>query len=556
MKERAVALCRISSVDQESGHSLDAQEISVRKMAEELDVEIIKLWRITQSSKAGSNLTRKDLAEIKDYCKRDKKVKYLLLDRVSRLMREVEFMMVYAFELKQLGVKIIYCDPSQRNLNADNQVSLLMKFMEGYKAEQENTERRQTVVARMQARYAAGFYLSHPHQGYMKSDIPGLHIPDPIRFKPLQDTCKHIIYDGWSVNQAVKWLNDSGYRTKAGKKMTLDHFIDLFMDRYYCGFVSIKSDGWPKDVRGVHEPMLSVREHATLVAVMTKRNPRLRQQHNPDFPLSNILRHEECVGQGGYEKFTGVNFNRGKRPSGSQRPIKKVYDCRDCRRRVPRDVVHANLTMHLTSLQLVPDKDKFREALIKVWKMQRGSVAERLRVLEVKKQTIEQKMLELTNAYASSTASETIKANLEKLIAAQEAELKATEADIVTTQNVELESESFVDFAMQYVATLPENWWSLSHENRVRGEQILFNGKIYANNSAFVRTPELSSIYRLGINKKDLGKVSLSNMVELPGTAPGSAGLSWLVVYRLSPFYKLSVRISKRTNIPNEQSWS
>lgn len=129
MKERAVALCRISSVDQESGHSLDAQEVSVRKMADELDVEIVKLWRITQSSKAGSNLTRKDLAEIKDYCKRDKKVKYLLLDRVSRLMREVEFMMVYAFELKQLGVKIIYCDPSQRNLNADNQVSLLMKFM-------------------------------------------------------------------------------------------------------------------------------------------------------------------------------------------------------------------------------------------------------------------------------------------------------------------------------------------------------------------------------------------------------------------------------------------
>lgn len=79
---------------------------------------------------------------------------------------------------------------------------------------------------------------------------------------------------------------------------------------------------------------------------------------------------------------------------------------------------------------------------------------------------------------------------------------------------------------MQYAYNLPKNWWSLSHESRKRGEQILFNGKIYADNAANVRTPELSSIYRLGINEKDLGKVSLVNMVELAGIAPASEGLS------------------------------
>jgi DNA invertase Pin-like site-specific DNA recombinase len=526
MKHQAIVLNRISSKDQLAGHSLEAQLKNAKDKARELDVEIVQVWSGVLSSNKGKNLGRKDLEEMLALCKKNKRIKYLLVDMVNRLMREMKVMVYYMVRFEELGVKIVFCDPSQQHLNSDDQMAQLMVVIEGFKAEADNKSRGETSVSRMKSRVELGYYPTHPHQGYMKSDKPGWHIPDPVRFKPLQDACKHIIYDGWSVNQAVKWLNDSGYRTRAGRKMTLDHFIDLFMDRYYCGFVSIKSDGWPKDVRGVHEPMLSVREHTTLVAVMTKRNPRLRLQHNPDFPLSNILRHEECVGQGGFEKFTGVNFNRGKRPNGSQRPIKQVYDCRDCRKRVPRDTVHANLTTHLASLQLVPDKDKFRQALIKVWKMQRGSVSERLRVLEIKKQTIEQKMLELTEAYASSTASETIKTNLEKLIAVQEAELKATETDIVTTQNVDLESEDFVDFAMQYVAALPENWWSLSHENRVRGEQILFNGKIYANNSAIVRTPELSSIYRLGVNKKDLGKVSLSNMVELAGTAPASVGLS------------------------------
>src|SRR6185312_15534171 len=40
---------------------------------------------------------------------------------------------------------------------------------------------------------------------------------------------------------------------------------------------------------------------------------------------------------------------------------------------------------------------------------------------------------------------------------------------------------------------------------------------------------------------------------ELAGTAPASAGLSWLVVYRLSPFWVLKQRVSKRTNNPLPQ---
>jgi len=51
-----------------------------------------------------------------------------------------------------------------------------------------------------------------------------------------------------------------------------------------------------------------------------------------------------------------------------------------------------------------------------------------------------------------------------------------------------------------------------------------------------VYTPELSYIYTLQTNKKDLDEVNFSNMVELPDTASGSAGLSWLCFYRRSPF--------------------
>lgn len=524
MKPQAIALRRISSLSQADGHSLDAQESSTERMARDMGLEIVKAWRIVQTSNRGKNFGRKDMEEMLALCKRNRKIKYLLIDFVNRLMREAEVLIYYKVLFNQLGVQLIFCDPKQHNLNSGDQYSKLMLYLEAFTAEQDNENRAGTTISRMKARIEQGYYLTHPHQGYMKSDTPGIHIPDPIRFKPLQDACKHIIYDGWSVSQTVKWLNDGGYRTRGGKKMDLNHFIELFEDAYYCGIITIKSEGWPKNIRGLHQPMLSQREHKILATIMAKRNPRTRKKHNPDFPMANILRHEECLNTGKYEKFAGVNHNRGKR-NGKQRPLRPVYDCRDCRTRLSRDLVHANFTQHLASLQLLPDEQRFIQALIKVWKLQRGSVTERLRTLEVRKESLEHKMQETTATYAQESDL-LIKTNLKKLITGYGEELESLEKDIISTRDVELESEDFVKFAVEYMSNLAKNWWALSYENRKRGEQILFNGKIYANNSAIVHTPELSTIYRLGTNKKDLEKVSLANMVELAGTAPASVGLS------------------------------
>lgn len=520
MKPQAIALRRISSLKQAEGHSLDAQESSTEKMAREMDLEIVKAWRIIQTSNRGKNFGRKDMEEMLAFCKKHRRVKYLLIEFVNRLMREAEVLVYYKVLFNQMGVQLIFCDPGQHNLNSGDQYAKLMFYIEAFSAEQDNDHRTGATVSKMKARIEQGYYLSHPHQGYIKSDIPGIHIPDPKRFKPLQDACKHIVYDGWSVSQAVKWLNDGGYRTRGGNKMDLNHFIKLFEDQFYCGIINIQRDGWPKGVRGLHQPMLSQREHKILVAIMTKRNPRLRMKHNPDFPMANILRHEECLNIGKYEKFAGVNHNRGKR-NGKQRPLRPVYDCRDCRVRLSRDLVHANFTQHLASLQLLPDEQRFIQALIKVWKMQRGSVTERLRALEARKQSLEQKIQETTAVYALEDDL-LIKGNLKKLISGYGEELELLEKDIICTRDVELESEDFVKFAVEYMLNLSKNWWDLSYENRKRGEQILFNGKIYANNSATVHTPELSTIYRLGTNKKDLEKVSLANMVEMAGIAPAS----------------------------------
>jgi DNA invertase Pin-like site-specific DNA recombinase len=528
MKMTGIALHRISSAKQQDGHSIEAQELSTRQMAESMGIEIVESWSITQSSKAGKNASRKDLIQILKFLKSNKDVKYFFIDRVDRLMREMKQMVAYIVQLDELGVKLIFCDDSQRYLNSDNQMNQLLLIIEGFRAEQDNKGRTDTTTARMISRYKEGYYLSHPRPGYKASSIPGLHEPDEPRFSLLQKGSRFIIYDQYTVPQAVRWMNDNGYRTIGGNKLDVNKFINFISKRYYCGIIEVIKDGplsGVKNVKGNHINMFSKREHELLLGIISKRNPRIRRQHNPEFPLGNILRHEECLDGGGYEKFTGYYHDKGKRPNGSQRNRKPVYACRDCRKRISRNKVHQSFTEFLDSLEFIPNTSHFRKALLKVWKQQRGTVQQRANALVNQKEILEHTIIETAKTYSQESEGATKNA-LSLLLKDYDIQHKDLLAEIASTNDIELESEEFLKFAFDFVDKIKSKWWDLMWDDQKRGEQILFNGKIYANNSANVHTPSLSTIYRLGTNKKALSDVDNAHLVELQGTAPWSAGLS------------------------------
>jgi hypothetical protein len=524
MKDEAIALRRISSYKQSEGHSLEAQQLSTEKMAEQLGVRIIRSWDLIQTSNKGKNFGRKDMEEMFRFCKQTPNVKYLLIDFVNRLMREVEIMIYYKVRFNQIGVQLQFCDPAQHQLNTGDQYAQLMLYLEGYKAEQDNDARRQTSISRMKTRYEAGYYLSHPHAGFMKSGVAGLHIPDPERFELLRKGSRLIIYDQRTPEQAVHWMNDNGYRTVGGKRLDVGHYAEFIVDTYYYGKIYVKSDGWPKDVDGLHTPMFSKREHDLLVAAITKRNPHIRQKHNPEFPMSNTLRHTECEGAGGYEKFTGHFRNPGKRPSGRQRAKEPVYDCRDCRKRLARKKTHQAFSSYLNSLEFLPSQEKFRRALVKVWKSQRGSMQQRLNALNANRGHLEQDMRKTAANYGREPEG-AAKNALRLLLEDYDKRLKQLDLELISARNTEMESEDFVKFAFDFAASMRDRWLSLSPENMKRGEQVLFNGKIYMDNSANVHPSKLSSIYRLGTNKKALENASNAFVEELAGTAPASDGL-------------------------------
>ena len=77
---KAIALCRVSSDEQLKNNSLARQNKSVHEMANKIGAVIPPeyIWSGSVSSKVGKNMKRKDLNEIYEVCRRDKKTKYII----------------------------------------------------------------------------------------------------------------------------------------------------------------------------------------------------------------------------------------------------------------------------------------------------------------------------------------------------------------------------------------------------------------------------------------------------------------------------------------------
>lgn len=527
MKDQAVALVRISDPKQSDGHSLEAQEQSVKSVASELELELANIWSIQRSSKRGRNFKRTDLEEIYRFCQRNPRVKYFLIDFVNRLMREVEMLIYYKVRFNQIGVRLYFCDPGQRHLNSGDQYAKLMLFIEGFKAETDNDSRTDTTIARMKARYKAGYYISHPHAGYMKSDVAGIHIKDPERFELLQKASRLIIYEQYTPEQAVKWMNDHGYKTRGDKRMDVSHYIEFMIDRYYCGIIDIRKEGPLSDIKnvnGLHEPMFSKREHERLVTILKKRNPHIRRKHNPEYPVANLIRHNECKHEELHSKFSGFLKDRGKR-NGRPLPKRPTYRCRSCRKEFSRQRIHDAIDIHMEEMEFLPNKTAFTQALLKVWRSQRGSMIHHLNALKANKARLEVQLKETAAKYAAEPEG-AAKNALRLLLEDYDNQLSLLNTDINNAHNTDMESDDFIRFAINFTENLRQQWWSLPFQEKQRGEQILFNGNFFINNAAKVHTPNLSTIYRLGTNKKALSNVDNALLVELVGTAPTSASLT------------------------------
>lgn len=525
MRDQAIALCRVSSTEQLANNSLNRQQEAVERCAREKGVDIVRYWSGSVSSKAGTNVTRKDLNEMLKFCEKNKKVKYLIVDEYDRFMRSSLEGPYFEVKFQLLGVKVWFAS-EDATFNGDDAMAKFMRSMSAYKAEGSNEERQKKSVSGGQKAIREGRLPSGPKAGYRKGlGLPsGVYEIDPVSGPPLRAALKQIASNLKTPTAALKELQDTAFG-KRYVKLKMDKFRIIACEPYYAGIIELKGKFNERCEHGLHEPMISREEHEKILRVFD-RNVKKQQGHRPDkntkYPLSNSLTCLSCdASQSKYPRFTSVPLNNGRTNHG--KPRKKVsyyskYKCRECNRFLDRDETHDTFSKLLDKI-ILPDNELgiLKNKLISTFNAKNNQAKDEISRLEAANVVLRQSIAQKADA-ATNPAFYSIREEILDSIERLKIELANNEEKISALGEEHNEDlEEFLNFAFDFLNNKGRRFFELSGEDMKRCKQLVFTGKIYVDSDKNIYTHNISSIFRGPVNKKDLPETEKSSLVRVQG---------------------------------------
>lgn len=520
MSDLAIALCRVSTPEQLQNNSLNRQDEAVEKCAKELGVEIVRKWSGDVSTKRGKNLKRPDLKEMLDTCRKNKRIKFLLIDEPDRFMRSMNEAIYFEVEFEKLGVKVWYA--SDAELNSDDQMARFMRFLKYFTAEGSNEERIKKSISGGQKSIREGRLPSHPKTAYKKGLDRGIHILDEPIARPFQKALKMIARHNKTPSDALRWLKTTEFG-KRHPRYKMDKFRVHACDEYYYGVVSLKGKLNERNEKGLHEPLITKTEHLAILRAFDK-NAKKQQGYRPDkdtkYPLTNKITCLTCdIAERHNPRFSSAPISNGATNHGKPRAKISYYEkyrCRTCNRYIERNDVHDNFSELLDRIILPdPELKKLKTKLLATFNAKhheaKGEVARLEAVNASVRQNIANQVVALTNPSNAFVADE-IRGVIEK----HKAELVDNQEKIeLLSEQHESDLGEFLDFAFGFLSDKGRRYFDLSVAHRNWCTQMLFTGKIYVTENRKVYTQNISPIFSGGGNKKDLSETEKSFMVRV-----------------------------------------
>ena len=509
----AIANCRVSSDEQLQNGSLGRQKTSVERAAKEFNAELIRVWSGSESSKKGVNVNRTDLDEMLALCKKEKRIKFVIIDELDRFMRSMLEIGYFLVLFNQLGVRVVFA--SQPSLKTDTAADTLMLMLEAFKAEGSNEERQRKSISGQTSAGQEGRYTYGPKPGYMKGSVSGIHEVHPERGPALQKILKRIAAGLADPTKALIDLNKSPF-SKGRALYKMDKFIKVVTDPYYAGVIVIDKQVKVYNKHGLHQPLITYEEHLRLIEIMSNK-PKYqtgpKRTGNPMFPLSNMVEDDDCLDVKDKGRLVGVPLTNGKSAK-----IYKKYRCRSCRYSWNLDDMHEKMFNFFHKYEMSDDtQNKILKALDIVWQKDSEKKLDDIHAAQksivILKTKVKQHVEDATNPDNSF-----IRDDILEMIKEKKLQLIKLEDDLERLNREEEDDRiEFMKFALSFIQDTGEHFLEpyVSKENRIRCKQMLFPGGIRIKDKQKVYTPELSVFYRGEATKKDTEVSELAQMVRV-----------------------------------------
>lgn len=518
MNDFAITNCRVSSAEQLENNSLNRQQEAVLKAAKELGVIIPSdgQWSGHVSSKAGTNVHRKDIKEMLEYCRKNKRVKYLIVDEPDRFMRSIKEANYFEVLFDQLGVRIWYA--SDPDLNTNDMSAKMMQFVKYFAAEGSNEERQKKSITGGQKAIREGRYPSSPKPGYQKGVQSGIHDIAPVTALPLKSILLKLSERTITPTDALKELNGTAFGKKYAK-LKMDRFRLIACDPYYAGVVELKGKFNLRNENGLHTPLITMSQHEQILRVFS-RNPKSqfghRKNKNEVYPLSNKLTCSDCEGIKKYPRFTSCPISNGRKRKTTK--FYEKYRCRGCNKYLDKDDTHDQFS-DLLNETVFPDDQltKLREKLVKIFNAKHSETQGEILRLNAVNNKLREDIANKVDA-ATDPAHAFIKEEIFQSIQKLKIQLADNEDRIRGfSEQRDNDLNEFLTFAFSFLDDKGKHFFDLTDEDMKRCKQLVFPAEIYVDKNKNVYTNEITSIFRGRTNKKDTVVSSKSSVVRVQG---------------------------------------
>jgi site-specific DNA recombinase len=284
---KAVILARVSTRDQEDGHSLDAQIANLELYAQRKNLTIIQRFTIIESSTKGE---RPEFERMIEFVKGRKEKIALIVDTVDRLQRGFRETPVLNDLMNRDVLELHFVKEGNILSKEANSTQKLMWNMGVVMAQSYTDQLSDNVKRSIKHKISNGEWSGPAPLGYLNVDDPAggkTIIPDPERAFLIKRLFQEYSTGTCSQAELIRKAKGWGLETRKGRAVSAQTFNQLIVNPFYYGAMRVKGQLYSH----VYQPIITKELFDACQAVRTGkgRTKAVKETKHP-FLLRGLLK--------------------------------------------------------------------------------------------------------------------------------------------------------------------------------------------------------------------------------------------------------------------------
>ncbi|HEX6369077.1 MAG TPA: recombinase family protein [Longimicrobium sp.] len=482
LQKTAIIYCRVSSLDQVEGTSLETQEQICREHAAKLGYSVLTVF--IERGESAKSAERTQLKAALAYCSSRRKtpVDFFVVYKLDRFARNVEDHVTVRMKLRQAGTTLI---SATEPIDGTPIGKLLEVQMAGW-AEFDNSIRAERSKSGMVARVRQGVWVWMAPLGYYRPTPGGNLQPHPEEATLIRILFEEFAKGTHTYESIAKYLNARGFRTKSGYRIRRQQVEKLLHNPIYAGII----EAFGERVIGTFEPLISLELWQQCQPGSREHKPHAPAHlaNNPLFPLRRVIVCSACGKPLTGSRSTGRTGARYAYYHHPQQGCTKATF-------LPKEAFERAFTNYLATLRVSPGAEAlYRQAVIETWRDSGEIKKERATTVQREIKRLESERQRIFELHRAGVYSDTEFAEQKALINDQ-INGKSRLAEDETADD--FNAQEALEYALEFIRQPDRTWNRLEplFPARLRFQRLVSRGAVVFDGDRF-GTSDLGLIYR------------------------------------------------------------